>query len=136
MAVTRVVLDTNVLLAAFFTRGLCETLLDVLIERNDVRLVVSEFILDEFAEHAVGKFRAAKNEVGHAIRFIRAHAEVVTPAAVPSDACRDPDDVQVLGTAIAGEAVAVVTGDRDLLALRMFQGVALLSPREFYDRLH
>jgi predicted nucleic acid-binding protein len=48
--------------------------------------------------------------------------------------CRDPDDLPVLGTAVAGNANVLVTGDDDLLTLREFQGMAILSPREFHDR--
>lgn len=134
-ATVRVVLDTNVLLAAFFTHGLCETILDALIEHDNIRIVVSEFILGEFTEHATGKFRAPKTDVGHAVKFIRHHAETVKPASLAADACRDPDDVHVLGTAIAGHAATLVTGDKDLLTLQRFQGVSILSPRQFYDHL-
>jgi predicted nucleic acid-binding protein len=48
--------------------------------------------------------------------------------------CRDPDDLPVLGTAVAGGASVLVTGDEDLLTLHEFQGIVILSPREFHDR--
>jgi predicted nucleic acid-binding protein len=46
-------------------------------------------------------------------------------------ACRDPDDDKFLETAINGEADCIVTGDRDLLALDPFEGVAIFTPRDF-----
>ena len=49
-------------------------------------------------------------------------------------ACRDADDDWVLATAIAGQAEAIVTGDGDLLALGVYQGVAILSPRQLIER--
>jgi predicted nucleic acid-binding protein len=52
---------------------------------------------------------------------------------VAADACRDPDDLPVLGTSVAGQADYLVTGDQDLLTLRSFHGVAIVSPREFYE---
>ena len=44
----KILLDTNVLIAAFVARGRCADLLEHCIERHD--LFTSEFILDEFAE--------------------------------------------------------------------------------------
>ena len=38
-------------------------------------------------------------------------------------ACRDPNDDHVIATAIGANAGIIVTGDKDLLALRQFQGV-------------
>jgi predicted nucleic acid-binding protein len=54
---------------------------------------------------------------------------------VPPRTVRDKDDLPVLGTAIAGEATCIVTGDQDLLTLRRFRGIDIVNPRTFYDRL-
>lgn len=54
----RVVLDTNVLLAAIATHGLCQALV-TLIYREHV-VVLSEHILGEVARHYHGKFKATK----------------------------------------------------------------------------
>jgi len=54
---------------------------------------------------------------------------------VEQPACRDPDDDWVLATAVAGEAEVIVTGDGDLLDLRSYRGIAILSPRAFLERL-
>ena len=47
----------------------------------------------------------------------------------------DPDDDCVLATALAGQADAIVTADGDLLELRSFQGVAILTPRQLIERI-
>ena len=54
---------------------------------------------------------------------------------VPADACRDPDDLPIRGTLLAARVDCLVTGDEDLLALREFRGIPILSPRAFYERL-
>ncbi|MCZ2174131.1 MAG: putative toxin-antitoxin system toxin component, PIN family [Burkholderiales bacterium] len=46
-------------------------------------------------------------------------------------ACRDPKDDKFLDAALAGGARAIVTGDRDLLALNPFHDVPIISPAEF-----
>lgn len=129
----RVVLDTNVLLAGVATHGLCEALLTLCYRSHDV--ILSEHILGEVAEHYESKFKAAPDQVVLVVAALRAQSEVVTPADVPGDAFKDRDDLPVLGTAIAGHAECIITGDRDLLELAEYQGVLILSPRAFYDRV-
>jgi putative PIN family toxin of toxin-antitoxin system len=129
----RVVLDTNVLLAAIATHGLCQALV-TLVFRDHV-VILSGHILGEFTKHDRGKFTAAKRQADAAVAVVRANGEIVEPIAVPPGTVRDKDDLPVLGTAIAGSVAALVTGDQELLALGLFRGVAILSPRDFYERL-
>ena len=65
----------------------------------------------------------------------RRHARWVEPEPLATPACRDADDDWVLATALAGQAEAIVTGDGDRLELGACQGVAILSPRQFIERL-
>ncbi len=69
------------------------------------------------------------------VSFLREHSEVVTPAPVSAAACRDASDLPVLGTAVAGKADLLVTGDKDLLVIKRHAGIPILSPRECYERL-
>ncbi len=126
-------MDSNVLLAAFGTRGLCEALLEACLV--DHVLCISEPILNELTKHLPGKFKMGVGRIDEIMAFLRTECELVEPATVPVDACRDPDDLMVLGTALAGHADCIVTGDRDLLTLGMYRGVAILALRAFYDRL-
>ena len=128
----KVVLDTNVVLAAFAARGLCEAVVAVCLDRHDVLL--SEPILAEVDEHLRGKFKLPAARAREIVGFLREHAVVVVPVDVPADACRDADDLAVLGTVAAAEADCLVTGDNDLLTLGSFRDAAIISPREFYDR--
>jgi putative PIN family toxin of toxin-antitoxin system len=131
----RVVLDTNVLLSAFFTRGVCEALFDACLESAGCVIVLSEHILGEFEEHAADKFDAPASDVRRMVEFLRANSEVVVPAPMPEGACPDPDDLPVLGTAVAGNAAALVTGDAELLAIKVVGEARILSPREMFDRM-
>lgn len=57
------------------------------------------------------------------------------PAGVDPAACRDPDDLPVLGAAVAGRADLLVTGDKDLLDLHRHEGIPIVTPRECYVRM-
>ena len=67
------------------------------------------------------------------IRLLGRIAEMV-PIVRVVRACRDPRDDKFLEVAVNGRADLVVTGDRDLLELDPFMGVAILSPAGYLDR--
>jgi putative PIN family toxin of toxin-antitoxin system len=129
------VLDTNVLLAGVFTRGVCEAILDECVENPRHTLVGSEFILREFPRHAAAKFGAPADKVRRAADLLRNAMEMAEPLKVPADCCRDPDDLSILGTLAAAGADCLVIGDRDLLEIKTFRSIPILSPRAFHDLL-
>lgn len=129
----RVVLDTNVLLAGVATHGICEGL--VALSFRDHTVVLSDHILDEFVEHYVGKFRASREQATVVAETLRRNSEIVVPVDVSHDAVGDVDDLPVLGTAVAGRADCLITGDKQLLDLESYHGISILSPRQFYERL-
>ena len=129
----KVVLDTNVLVAAFGFAGICRAIVDVCIDSHE--LVLSEHILAEVHRHLQSKLNHSSWRADERISVLREVAEIVTPTAVAADACRDPDDLPVLGTVLAAKADCLVTGDNDLLVLREFSDRPILSPREFWQRL-
>ena len=129
----KVVLDTNVLLAAFGTHGLCESVLELCLERHGVFL--SEHILSELHRHLCTKFRLPPARAREVENFLRENAAVIEPATMPPSACRDADDLPVLGTCQAAGADFLVTGDADLLVLSSCGPTKILNPREFYERI-
>jgi len=127
----KIVLDTNVLLAAFGTHGLCESVLELCLERHEVFL--SEHILCELQRNLCTKFRMATDLAENVLIFLRESAAVIEPAMMPPSACRDADDLPVLGTCQAASADYLVTGDADLLVLSSYGSTKILTPREFYE---
>lgn len=128
----RIVLDTNVLMAAFVADGLCRDLVKSRVLTHE--LVVSEILLDELTEKLRDKFNAASGDVPMLAAY-RDRAELVTAQPLPSPICRDPDDDWVLATAVSGAADVIVTGDEDLLSLVAHEGIRILSPRRFLEFL-
>ncbi len=129
----RVVLDANILLAGLATRGLCEALLTLCFQHHTV--VLSDHILEEVRRHYINKFKATAERADKVVSDLREESQIVSPCSVPTDAFEDPDDLPVLGTAVAARAEALVTGDKALLELGQYEGIPILSPREFYDRI-
>jgi putative PIN family toxin of toxin-antitoxin system len=128
----KLVLDTNVLLAAVLAPGLCRELVRRHIHAHD--LCCSPALLEEFADklrHNLGF------EPGTVPLFVayRQRVNLVEAQPLPAPVCRDPDDDLVLATALAGQADVIITGDKDLLVLKKHQGIRILSPRQFMELL-
>jgi uncharacterized protein len=129
----KVVLDSNVLLAAFATRGLCEAVMAVCLDRHEIYL--SDHILIEVCQHLAGKFKVPNARVAEVEEFLRDNTSIVVPRDVSSDSCRDAEDLPILGTMLSAGADCLVTGDADLLDLGAFEKIPIYSPRQFYDQL-
>ena len=124
-----VALDTNVLAAAFGTRGLCADVVRVVLAGHD--LVLSEFVLTELRSSLATKYRMPDKAIAKTESLLRANA-VVAADTVTVDMAMDPDDALVFGAAIAGRADVLVTGDEQLQQLGLRALLAVLSPRQFW----
>jgi putative PIN family toxin of toxin-antitoxin system len=127
----RVVLDTNVLIAAFIARGVCADLLEHCVLHHAI--ISSSFILDELRRHLTGKFKFADQDADEALNLLRSKFALVVPATLETPVCRDPDDDAIVATAVAGNADCMVTGDKDLLVLQRFGSIEIVSPSQFAD---
>ena len=126
----KAVFDTNVLVAAFVTEGVCAKLL-VRARRKQLHLVLSPFILKEFEDVLLKKFSASKEQIRRATTLISEATQIVFPASMASGICRDPDDDQILSCAFSAGADYLVTGDSDLLQLKEVHGIRIVTPGAF-----
>jgi putative PIN family toxin of toxin-antitoxin system len=127
----KVVFDTNVLIAAFLTEGICAKLL-IRARRRDFDLILCDGILREFKRVLKKKFSASPHEMSEALVILSEAAQDIlgqTDSIVP--VCRDSDDDLILACARDAVAGYVATGDEDLLVLKNHEGISILSPREF-----
>ncbi len=126
----KVVCDTNVLVAGVVAEGLCRDIVKRRLVRGE--LITSRALLDELARTLRDKFHTGPAEVP-LLNVYRERATIVRPKALPHPVCRDRDDDKVLATAVAGRADVILTGDDDLLVLGEYQGIRILSPRQFVE---
>ena len=127
----KVVFDTNVLVSAFVTEGVCSKLLGRA-RRRQFQLITCPFILKELETVLLKKLSATKGETRQVLRILaEAISALVQPAQPVSGICRDPDDDPILSCTLAASADYLVTGGSDLLDLREFRGTRIVSPRDF-----
>ena len=130
----RIVLDTNVLMFGIFWAGPPAKILAAWSEgRFD--LLASLEILTEYRR--VGKRLGEQYpsiDIGPVLDLVIRESRIVESDPQPANACDDPDDVKFLACAIAGRATCVVSGDRALLRASGYEGIEVVTPREFLKR--
>ena len=130
------VADTNVVVSGLLWPGASAAVLDAALSRA-FQLVTTEEFLVELEEvparpHLEPRLRARGRTVAKVVSRYRAVSTLVSPADLePPAELRDLEDLPVLRCAVAAKAQAIVTGDKDLLVLKEFQGILVLTPRMF-----
>lgn len=129
----KVFVDTNVLVAAYATRGLCSDLLRLILAQHE--LVLSQQVLAELERALRDKIGLPQALIAEILATLTPHLfdEDATPSEpVPRFALRDPTDEPILAAAIAAGAEALVTGYADLLVAAPAAPLPILSPRAFW----
>jgi len=127
----RVILDTNVILSAFAGRGLAHALFELCLEKHEI--IISEHILSEVQRNLQKKLKMPKDKVLMITEYLREFCSISNYKRLDKGVCRDIDDVKILGLSEAANPDYIITGDKDLLALKEFHSVPLITPREFWE---
>ena len=135
----RIVIDTNVLLSGLLWLGTPHAPLNQA-RAGTVELVTSRALLDELAEViARPKFASILQRTSRTperiLSELHALADIVAAPPLPLPVCRDPDDDAVLACALAAHADAIVSGDEDLLTLKEFQHMPIISATQAMQRI-
>jgi putative PIN family toxin of toxin-antitoxin system len=129
----RVALDTNVLVSAVATRGLCADVFNLVLAEHE--LIVGETVLTELRKVLREKIRVPSNVIDEYIALLRDEAVVVKGAKALKLEIRDLTDVPVLSEAVAGNAQVLVTGNRDLLEIAAKLPIQILTPRGLWEQM-
>jgi len=129
----KVFLDTNVLVSAVATRGLCAEVLYVVLAEHD--LILGERVLGELRKVLRQKIGLEARAIEDVETFLRRQGHVVRSMRAPSLRVRDVDDSYVLAEAIEADVDVIVTGDRDVLEVAAKAPVPIVTPRGFWNLL-
>jgi hypothetical protein len=128
----RVVADTNVFISALMFGGLPGVFLDLALRRR-FTLVTSMALLDELDEKLRGKFAVSERDALAIRAKLEGNATLADPDFGLNAVPEDPDDNRVLECAVAGKADLIVSGDRHLLRIESYDGIAIVSVRQFLE---
>ena len=129
----RVFLDTNVLVAAFATRGLCADVVRTVLA--DHELITGDVVLPELRTVLEERITLPASTVTEIVALLRAQEVVPKPAEPSPLLMRDEDDRWIVASAVAGQADVLVTGDHDLPSVSEQSPVPIVSPRGFWEQL-
>ena len=125
----KIVLDTNVIISAFVTRGVCADLYEYCLK--EMTIFASTFLLDEVEMVLVKKLKFSNKQARQIKKLYLTHCKLVTPASLPAKVFKDKTDIPILGTAKAGKVDFLVTGDEDLVNLKKYSSFRILLPKDF-----
>jgi putative PIN family toxin of toxin-antitoxin system len=128
----RVVFDTNIYVSAFAIPGGQAEAALLKAVAGEARLVVSRAIIHELLDVLTRKFGHDPEELAHIAVFLAELADVVRPRR-KLGVLRDDANNRILECALAGRAAVIVTGDRAMLELGEYQGVRIVTLREFLE---
>jgi uncharacterized protein len=128
----KVMLDTNVLASAVATRGLCADVLRAVLAEHE--LVICPQIISELKNVLKDKFALPRQLLNDFIGMVRQDSIECVPGDLPVIKLKDTDDLGILSAAVAG-AADVLTGDKELQGVGRFEGVSIMSPRQFWELL-
>jgi putative PIN family toxin of toxin-antitoxin system len=127
----RAVFDTNVLIAAFLTEGLCSGLL-IRARKQAFNLVLCDDIIREFEGILIKKFKLTSTDISEISAIVsEAASEILHKLNPIPNICRDPNDDMIIACAIDATADYIVTGDEDLLILKKYKDITIINPRNF-----
>ncbi len=127
----KVVLDTNVIIASFATRGLCNAVFELCLDRFEI--VISSFLIKEVETHLAKKLKLPHKLMREITEFLFENAKIIEIGDIPQEVCKDPADARVLALVQKSDAAYLITRDKELLAIKKFGSSKILSPRQFWE---
>ena len=129
----RVVLDTNVLISALLFGGPPAEIVRLVTEEQ-IGSVTSDALLAELRRVLLSKFQYPPVLADFIITEWKAVNEQIEPTMALAVITQDPSDNRVLECAVTGNVSVIISGDRHLLALKVFRSIPILSPQAYLTK--
>ena len=129
----RIFLDTNILVSAVATRGLCADVLRGALTFHEI--IISEQLLSELRESLTRKLGVTKSLVEEFVEILVQDAHFAQASVLPGVKIHDRADLAILSAALDGKADLFITGDKELLNLGSVGSMDIVNPRKFWEVL-
>ncbi len=128
----RAVIDTNVFISAALFKGNTSRLVDAWKNRKFVYLISAESLKEYARVLSYPKFNLTENEIRHILEEqLLPFVETVKVKEKILNILKDKDDEKFLNCAAQGKADFIVSGDGELLALKTYKQIKIMSAAEF-----
>jgi putative PIN family toxin of toxin-antitoxin system len=129
----KVFLDTNVIVSAVTTRGLCADVFRTVLAEHE--LITSSRVLQEVRRILKVKFEVPDVLIAEYLELIEQDAVMAEFKDLPNIPIKDKDDIEIVAAAVSASAHVLVTGDREVQSIKSFKNVRVMSPRAFWEEL-
>ena len=129
----KIVIDTNVVVSALFFGGKPQKLLNLVTDENIVAAISTE-ISDEYnrvVQEMADRYPDKRKKFP--LEDFLLKCQLVKPTDKIT-VCRDPDDNKFLECAVEAKCIYIVSGDNDLLDLKQFANVEIITVAQFFER--
>jgi len=130
---SRIILDTNLWISFLISKDFFK--LDSFLFSKKLELVFIKELLDEFLDVVKRpKFRRffTNEDIEDILETIEEFA-IFVPVNSRTDICRDPKDNFLLSLAKDSDAQYLLTGDKDLLDLKLFENTKIITISNFLN---
>ena len=127
----RIFFDTNVIISSFITHGHVTELFEHCLLNHEI--FTSDFVINELEEKLMSKFNYSEEEIKNASNFIKENFIKADHKLPEKQICRDKDDDNIIAAACAADVDCIITGDEDLLIIKKFDNIFIVSPKEFWS---
>ena len=135
----KVVIDVNVWISGLLWGGIPGEILRLAYEKRITSYVSTALMRELEATLQRPKFQPQLRKRDHTAESLlviaASFSQSVSITVSKFDDLRDPADARIIATAIAAQAQALITGDRDLLVLQTVQNIRMLTPTQFLSAL-
>ncbi len=129
----KVFLDTNVIVSAFATRGICADLYcEVILSHN---FITSKTVISESRDVFERKLSIPENLINEIQNSIESNATIEDSIIRHNIPITDKADRILLFEAIESGSTVFVTGDKEILVLERTHSMEIVSPRQFWNKI-
>ena len=129
---TVVVLDINIFISAILFKGTPLEILQLCISKNEIDIAISPELLAELIGKLKYKF-GIKSQTLESLKVELESSMLYLLPAYTTQICRDASDNKIIDLAICAVAEFIITGDKDLLEIKTYKGIKIITAVEFLE---
>lgn len=126
----RILVDTNVIISGLIAKGACFEVLEDLVYTHTP--IITPFVLAECQDVLLQKFHLSKPTVKSLLFVIERYFKQGENSTTFIKVCKDPDDNQLFADALLNKAEIILSGDKDVLSVKDYEGIRIISPKDYW----
>ena len=129
-----IVIDTNVIISALFFGGLPLKIIEAIFSSKVTAFASPEIVQEYFETYK--EIHKKYNSKGNytALSQILNKVQIIIPNQ-DVHICRDSDDDKFISCALDAQCLYIVSGDKDLLSIKSYKGIEIVTAAEFLKRI-